>query len=88
MVAIAVALSFCTIVGGLVYWPIKEDHTGVKASILFITERMVTQKELEWRTALGVEDRQRTEAAAKDIRKPRTPRRARTRMAELYQYRR
>jgi len=72
--AIAVALSFCTIVGGLVYWPIKDDTSGVKASILLITERMVTQKELEWRTARGQEDRQRTEAAVKDIRDGLVPR--------------
>ena len=72
--AIAVALSFCTIVGGLVYWPIKDDASSVKSSILLITERMVTQKELEWRTARGQEDRQRTEAAIKEIRDGLVPR--------------
>ncbi|KQS86927.1 hypothetical protein [Rhizobium sp. Leaf383] len=72
--AIAVALSFCTIVGGLVYWPIKDDTGSVKASILLITERMVTQKEMEWRTARGVEDRSRIEAAVKDIRDGLVPR--------------
>lgn len=72
--AIAVALSFCTIVGGLVYWPIKDDTSGVKSSILLITERMVTQKELEWRTNRGIEDRSRMESAIKDIRDGLVPR--------------
>jgi C-terminal processing protease CtpA/Prc len=82
--AIAVALSFCTIVGGLVYWPIKDDTSGVKASILLITERMVTQKELEWRTARGVEDRQRTEASVKDIRESLVPRAEHERVWQNY----
>ncbi|NSY17283.1 hypothetical protein [Neorhizobium sp. AL 9.2.2] len=82
--AIAVALSFCTIVGGLVYWPIKEDNSGVKASILLITERMVTQKELEWRTARGVEDRQRTEASVKEIRESLVPRAEHERVWQNY----
>lgn len=82
--AIAVALSFCTIVGGLVYWPIKDDTSGVKASILLITERMVTQKELEWRTARGVEDRQRTESAVKDIRESLVPRAEHERVWQNY----
>lgn len=82
--AIAVALSFCTIVGGLVYWPIKDDTSGVKSSILLITERMVTQKELEWRTARGVEDRQRTEAAVKDIRESLVPRAEHERVWQNY----
>ncbi len=72
--AIAVALSFCTIVGGLVYWPIKDDQAAVKSSILLITERMVTQKEMEWRTARAAEDRARTDASIKELRDSLVPR--------------
>ncbi|SES38216.1 hypothetical protein [Rhizobium sp. NFR03] len=68
------ALSFCTIVGGLVYWPIKDDTSSVKSSIRLITERVVTQKELEWRTNRGIEDRSRMEGAIKDIRDGLVPR--------------
>ena len=35
---------------------------------------MVTQKEMEWRTARGEEDRQRTEAAIKELREGLVPR--------------
>lgn len=82
--AIAVALSFCTIVGGLVYWPIKDDTSSVKSSILLITERMVTQKEMEWRTARGQEDRQRTEASIKELRDALVPRAEHERVWQNY----
>lgn len=39
-----------------------------------ITENMVTQKEMEWRSARGAEDRLRTEAAIADLRDTQVPR--------------
>jgi hypothetical protein len=72
--AIAVALSFCTIVGGLVYWPIQSATTDLKGSITIITEKMVTQKEMEWRTNRGSEDRARSEAGLKEVRDGQVPR--------------
>jgi hypothetical protein len=43
-------------------------------SSLLITERMVMQKELEWRMNRGIEDRSRIEAAIEDIRDGLVPR--------------
>lgn len=72
--AIAVALSFCTIVGGLVYWPIRDATSDLKSSITIISEKMVTQDEMIWRTQRGVEDRQRMESAIKEVRDAQVPR--------------
>lgn len=77
-----------TILGGLGYLalqPIKdniaqirEDAKGLASSssisLANVVDKMVTQKEMEWRTARGQEDRQRTEAAVKDIRDGLVPR--------------
>jgi hypothetical protein len=60
--------------GGLVYWPIQSATTDLKGSITIITEKMVTQKEMEWRTNRGSEDRARAEAAVKEIRDDQVPR--------------
>ncbi|CDN57910.1 Hypothetical protein RG1141_PA10780 (plasmid) [Neorhizobium galegae bv. officinalis bv. officinalis str. HAMBI 1141] len=70
----AVALSFCTIVSGLVYWPIRSATKDLKGSITIITEKMVTQKEMEWRTTRGSEDRARADAALKEVRTAQVPR--------------
>ncbi|MGV2099069.1 hypothetical protein [Rhizobium sp. 21-4511-3d] len=72
--AIAVALSFCTIVGGLVYWPIRDATSDLKSSIAIIADKMVTQDELVWRTQRSAEDRARTEASVKDLRDAQVPR--------------
>jgi hypothetical protein len=72
--ALGFALAFSTIVGGLAYRPIQSAPTDLKASVLVITEKMVTQKEMEWRTARSAEDRQRTDAAVKDLRDALVPR--------------
>jgi hypothetical protein len=37
-------------------------------------DKMVTQKEMEWRTARGAEDRQRMENAIKEVRDAQVPR--------------
>lgn len=63
---------------------LHEMSERVKASILLITERMVTQKELEWRTARGVEDRQRNEASVKEIRESLVPRAEHERVWQNY----
>lgn len=39
-----------------------------QAALSNITENMVTQQEMEWRTARGAEDRQRADAAVNDLR--------------------
>jgi len=72
--AMGVALSFCTILGGLAYWPINSASTDLKAAVMSISEKMVTQKEMEWRTARGLEDRGRMENSIKDVRDAQVPR--------------
>jgi uncharacterized protein YifE (UPF0438 family) len=85
--AIAVALSFCTIVGGLVYWPIQSATTDLKGSITIITEKMVTQKEMEWRTQRGAEDRQRSDSMIKELREEQVPRKELDRVWTAYDQR-
>jgi hypothetical protein len=72
--ALGVALTFCTILGGLAYWPIQAATTDLKASVLVITQKMVTQKAMEWRTARSAEDRLRRDNAVKDLREALVPR--------------
>ncbi|RYG94140.1 MAG: hypothetical protein EON58_16910 [Alphaproteobacteria bacterium] len=77
-----------TVLGGLGFMalqPIKDNITTMredmrmrsietKDSLSTIVSAMVTQKEMEWRTARSQEDRQRTEGAIKDIRDGLVPR--------------
>jgi hypothetical protein len=72
--ALGVALTFATVLGGLAYMPIREATSDLKGSVTIITEKMVTQKEMEWRTARGAEDRARTESAVVDLRSQQVPR--------------
>ncbi|WP_234889961.1 hypothetical protein [Sinorhizobium medicae] len=62
------ALTFCTILGGLAYWPINAATTDLKGSVAIITEKMVSQQEMEWRSSRGAEDRLRQEASLNDLR--------------------
>lgn len=87
-----------TVLGGLGFMalqPIKENIASIrederqraletKDSLSTIVANMVTQKEMEWRTARGQEDRQRTEAAIKDIREGLVPRAEHERVWQNY----
>jgi len=66
--ALGVALTFAAMLGGLAYLPIREATSDLKASVNILADKMVTQQELEWRTARSAEDRARTDAAVKDLR--------------------
>lgn len=71
-----------TVLGGLGFLalqPIKDNiaqiredakilTTSTSTSIATLVDKMVTQKELEWRTARGAEDRKRTDEAIVDLR--------------------
>ena len=72
--ALGVALTFCTILGGLAYWPINAATTDLKAAVSTISQNMVSQAEMKWRTDRGLEDRARTDAAIKDLRDAQVPR--------------
>jgi hypothetical protein len=66
--ALSVVLAFAAMLGGLAYLPIREATSDLKSSVALITDRMVTQKEMEWRTARAAEDRKRTDDALVDLR--------------------
>ncbi|WP_234820146.1 MULTISPECIES: hypothetical protein [Sinorhizobium] len=72
--ALGVALSFCTILGALAYWAINSATSDLKASVAILNEKMVTQKEMEWRSARGAEDRMQQQAMLKDLRDAQVPR--------------
>ncbi|WP_421581146.1 hypothetical protein [Shinella sp. M31] len=77
-----------TILGGLGFLalqPIKDNiaqirddgkvlSAGTSSALASIVDKMVTQKEMEWRTARGQEDRQRMEAGLKELRSEQVPR--------------
>lgn len=72
--ALGVALTFAAMLGGLAYLPIREATGDLKTSFAMLAERMVTQKEMEWRTARSAEDRARMEASVKEVREAQVPR--------------
>lgn len=66
--ALGVALTFAAMLGGLAYLPIREATSDLKGSVAMLAEKMVTQQEMEWRTARGAEDRKRQDDAVIDLR--------------------
>ncbi len=85
--AIGVALTFVALLGALAYWPIRESTGDLKAAIAALSDKVVTQAEMQWRTQRGMEDRQRTEAAIVDIRKDQVPRAELQRVWDSYDQR-
>jgi hypothetical protein len=55
-------------------WHISKTQDRLDTAVAKVTESVVTQKEVEWRTARGAEDRQRTDAAVNDLREGMVPR--------------
>jgi hypothetical protein len=83
--AIGVSFSVLGVVGAMAYFPIREGQvevktdiravsTETKGAIATLADRIVTQKEMEWRTARGTEDRARMEAGIKEVREAQVPR--------------
>lgn len=70
--------------GTFVYGTIGNRQDRVEASLVTAVDRMVTQKEMEWRTARGAEDRQKTEVAIRDIRDNLVPRAEHERVWQNY----
>ncbi|MBB4347915.1 hypothetical protein [Aliirhizobium cellulosilyticum] len=87
-----------TILGGLGFLalqPIKDNIAQIRddakvlsasttTSLSSLVDKMVTQKEMEWRTARSAEDRQRTEGAIKEIRTDLVPRAEHERVWQNY----
>jgi hypothetical protein len=72
--AIAVALSFCTVIGGLAYWPINASTSRLENAVATLSEKVVTRQEMEYRQQRGVEDRSRMESSIKEVRDAQVPR--------------
>ncbi len=83
--ALSVGVAILTGLGFMALQPIKDsivqirDDAKVQVSasaqaIGTVVDKMVTQKEMEWRTARGAEDRQRMEGSVKDVRDAQVPR--------------
>lgn len=96
----AIGVSFTVLggVGAMAYYPVREAQSetktdirslasDTKASLAVITDKMVTQKEMEWRTARSAEDRARTDAAVKEIRDAQVPRAELDRVFQNYDQR-
>jgi hypothetical protein len=65
------------VLGGLGYMamqPVKDNTARLENAIVRLAETTVSQKEMEWRTARGTEDRSRTEQSIKDLRAAQVPR--------------
>ena len=69
-----VAITFCTVIGGLAYWPIQASTTDLKMAITLLNEKVITRQEMEWRQARSAEDRQRLEASISSVREAQVPR--------------
>jgi Zn-dependent M16 (insulinase) family peptidase len=82
--ALGVALTFATILGALAYWPIQSSTTDLKTALANLSDKIVTQKEMEWRTTRGQEDRARMEANVADIRAGLVPRAEHERVWQNY----
>jgi hypothetical protein len=60
--------------GAFFYGTLSKTQDRLDTAIGKVTESVVTQKEMEWRTARSAEDRQRTDNAVKDLREVLVPR--------------
>ncbi len=82
--ALGVALTFCTLLGGLAYWPINTATTDLKSAVSALSENMVTRQEMDWRQARGQEDRARMEASVKALQDGQVPRKEHERVWASY----
>lgn len=53
---------------------VAKNAESFQSAITAVVDKMVTQKEMEWRTARGAEDRTRLETSIKDVRDAQVPR--------------
>lgn len=66
--ALSVGVAILTGLGFMALQPIKENTLRLENAIVRVAETSVPQKEMEWRTQRGSEDRKRSEDALNDIR--------------------
>jgi hypothetical protein len=85
--ALSVGVAVLAGLGFMSLQPIKDNATRLENALIRVAETTVTQKEMEWRTARGSEDRLRTEQSIKDIREGQVPRGELDRIWESYDQR-
>jgi hypothetical protein len=66
--ALSVGVTILAGLGFMSLQPIKDNTGRLETALVRLSESVVTQKEMEWRTARGSEDRLRTEGTISDIR--------------------
>lgn len=72
--ALSVGVTILAGLGFMALQPIKDNTSRLENAFVRMSESSVTQKEMEWRTARGTEDRSRIETAINDIRSSQVPR--------------
>lgn len=93
--ALSVGVAILTGLGFMALQPIKDSIGSIREdaktqaansadALSSVVDKMVTQKEMEWRTARGTEDRARTEASVRDLRESQVPRLELDRVFESY----
>ncbi len=66
--ALSVGVTILAGLGFMALQPIKDNTLRLENAIVRVAETSVSQKEMEWRSARGAEDRKRSEDALNDIR--------------------
>lgn len=66
--ALSVGVTILAGLGFMALQPIKDNTLRLENAIVRVAETTVSQKEMEWRSARGSEDRKRSEDAMNDIR--------------------
>ncbi|MGF9694685.1 hypothetical protein AAIH46_17835 [Rhizobium sp. 0TCS1.26] len=72
--AAGVSFTVLAALGAFVYGTLSTRQDRTDTSITGLVDKMVTQKEMEWRTARGAEDRSRMEGGIKEVRDAQVPR--------------
>lgn len=72
--AVGVSFGVLAAVGALAYRPVLSNQDRLESALVRLADTSVSQKELEWRTARGMEDRARMEKAVADLRSDLVPR--------------
>lgn len=72
--AIGVGITFLVVLGGLVYWPIKQEAATIREDVASLQKGAVTREETEAFRRRAAEDRSRTEEAISDLRGISVPR--------------
>ncbi|MGE7367921.1 hypothetical protein ACQKKX_02470 [Neorhizobium sp. NPDC001467] len=82
--AAGVSFTVLAALGAFVYGTLSTRQDRTDTTIIGVIDKMVTQKEMEWRTARSQEDRTRTDAAIKEIREGLVPRAEHERVWQNY----